>query len=136
MADQPTGSSIPPPVPEQPPWTPLVDHSRADDRKRTVPPPTVRRVVVRFVAGSLIASALLLGFSVWGSYEAARNESLTDARITTDLLATLVIEPNITDGLGTGDPTALSRLDAVVEEQLRDFSVLRVKVWDDEQRIV
>jgi two-component system, NarL family, sensor kinase len=136
MAAQPTGSSTPPLVSEQPPWTRLVDPSRPNDRERTIPPPSVRRVALQFVAGSLIAGALLLGFSVWGSYAAARNESLADARITTELLATLVIEPNITDGLGTGDPTALSRLDAVVEEQLRDFSVVRVKVWDDEQRIV
>jgi two-component system, NarL family, sensor kinase len=136
MSAQPTGSSTPPLVPEQPPWTPLVDHSMADDRKRTIPPPTARRVVLRFVAGSLIAAALLLGFSVWGSYAAARHESLADARITTDLLATLVIEPNITDGLRTRDPGALSRLDAVVEEQLRDFSVVRVKISDDEQRIL
>src|SRR5688500_9576978 len=113
MAAQPTGSSIPPLVPEQPPWTPLVEPARADDRERTIPPPTVRRVVLRFVAGSPIAATLLLAFSVWGSYAVARNESLADARITTDLLATLVIEPNVTDGLRTRDPGALSRLDAV-----------------------
>jgi signal transduction histidine kinase len=123
-------------VPEQPPWTRLVDSSSAEDRGRTVLPPTVRRVVLRFVAGSLVAAALLLGFSVWASYAAARNESLTDARSTTDLLATLVIEPNVTEGLRTGDPEAVSRLDTVVDEQLRDFSVVRMKIWDDEQRIV
>ncbi|MGK5111125.1 MULTISPECIES: sensor histidine kinase [unclassified Geodermatophilus] len=99
-------------------------------------PPTARRVLARFVAGNLLAAAVLLASSVWASHVAARNESLADARSRTDLLAALLIEPNLDDALLAGDTRAAARLDAVVEGQLRDASVVRIKIWDESERIV
>ncbi|MGY1634116.1 sensor histidine kinase [Geodermatophilus sp. SYSU D01186] len=90
----------------------------------------------RFVAGNVVAASLLLAASVWASHAAARSEALADARSRTDLVAELLVEPNLGGGLLTGDPQAIADLDAVVETQLRDAAVVRLKIWDDDQRIV
>jgi two-component system, NarL family, sensor kinase len=99
-------------------------------------PPTVRRVVGRFVLVNVIAVGLLLAGSVWASYMVAKREALGHARETTGLLASLLIEPNLTDAVLSGDPGALDRLDDMVEQQLRDTDVVRVKIWDAESRII
>ena len=77
-------------------WTRLVEHAAATSRRR---PPTVGRVVGRFIAANLVGVVLLLAGSVWAGRQAAQDEALRDARHTTDLIATLLVEPNIGDGL-------------------------------------
>jgi len=127
----------PAPTDEAPPWVPLAGAAASeDDARATGSPRTVRRVLARFVAGNLVAATLLLAASVWASNAAARNQSLADGKNTTDLLATLLIEPNLQDELLTGDREAVARLDQVVEEQLRDASLVRIKIWDEDERIV
>jgi two-component system NarL family sensor kinase len=128
----PTGQASDPPAP----WVRLVDGPGSGASPHVVRPPSVRRVMARFAVGNVLVAILLLAASVWASHEVARKESLTDARVRTDLLATLLIEPNLDDTLLSGDPRAVARLDTVVERQLRDASVIRLKIWDDDQRIV
>jgi two-component system, NarL family, sensor kinase len=127
----PTQRSVPgPPASEAaaaaPPWRRLTgaEGARADRR-----PPTVRRVMARFVAANLVVAALLLAGSAWAGHNAARKESLADARETTDLLAALFIEPNL-DGLLAENPKALAALDEVAAGPLEDADVVRIKIWD------
>jgi signal transduction histidine kinase len=89
----------------------------------------VGRVVGRFVLANLIAVVLLLAGSVWASREAARVESIADARHATDLLATLLVEPNLDDRLVDGDAGAVASLDAVLRGRLAAAMVVRVKIW-------
>ncbi len=120
-----------------PPWTRLVDGGDSDGGSRARRrPPSVRRVLARFVAANLVVAALLLTGSVWAGHRAARTESLNDVRATTDLLAGLVVEPNLSDGVLTGDPRALDLLDDVVERELRRAGVVRIKIWDPSSRIL
>ncbi len=108
-------------------WTNLVDGPAA---ARSRPRPTsLGRVVGRFVAANLIAVALLMAGSVWASQEAAQNEAIADARHTTDLLATLLVVPNLDPGLVTSDPRAVAALDAVLQDRLAAADVIRVKIW-------
>jgi signal transduction histidine kinase len=93
-------------------------------------------VLTRFAVANVVAFALLLAGGVWASHVAARHQALADARTTTDLIATLLVQPALDDDLLTGDPGAVARLDAVVEGQLRDAAVVRVKVWNADERIV
>jgi two-component system, NarL family, sensor kinase len=99
-------------------------------------PPSVRQVLARFVAANLGIALLLLAGSLWAGNSAARRESLADARTTTDLLAELLIEPNVSDGVLTGDPRALTALDGVVDGQLREAAVVRIKIWDADMQVV
>ena len=115
-----------------PPWRRLTDGGPVGARARRRPP-SVREVLARFVAANLVIALLLLAGSLWAGNSAARRESLADARTTTDLLAELLIEPNVGDGVLTGDPRALTALDDIVDGQLREAAVVRIKIWDADQ---
>lgn len=120
-----------------PPWVRLVDGGRtAPRRSERRPAPTARRVLGQFVVANLVAVALLLAGSVWASARAAEAESVADARATTDVLTTVLIEPALTDGVLTGDEAALAALDDVVTDALRDTELVRIKIWDASGRIV
>jgi signal transduction histidine kinase len=96
----------------------------------------VGRVVGRFVVANLIGVVLILACSVWASRQAAQDEALSGARHSTDLMATLLVEPNVDDTLPAGDPQAVARLDDVVRERIAAAGVVRVKIWTPDGRIV
>ena len=115
-------------------WTNLVDGpAAARSRPR---PPSLGRVVGRFVVANLVAVTLLMAGSVWASQEAAQNEAIADARHTTDLLATLLVVPNLQDGLTAGDPGAVAALDDVLRDRVAAADVIRVKIWTPDGDIV
>jgi two-component system NarL family sensor kinase len=117
-----------------PGWTTLVDGGAA---ARTGPrAPSVGRVVGRFVVANLIAVVLLMAGSVWASGAAAKEEAIADARHGTDLLATLLVEPNLDERLAAGDPQGVAALDAVLRDRLPSADVLRLKIWSPDGRIL
>jgi two-component system, NarL family, sensor kinase len=115
-------------------WTHLVDGAAAT-RPRPQPP-SVGRVVGRFVVANLVAVGLLMAGSAWASRTAAQDEAIADARHTTDLLASLLVEPTLDEGLLTGDPDSVESMDRVVRDRLAAAEVLRVKIWTPDGRIV
>ena len=117
-----------------PSWVSLVHRPTTASARR--PPPSVGRVVARFVAANLVGVILVLAASVWASRQAAQDEALRDARHTTDLMATLLVEPNVADTLLTGDPQAIRRLDGVLWDRIATAEVMRVKIWAPDGRIV
>lgn len=118
------------------PWVRLVDGVQAAPGRSGRPAPTARRVLGQFVVANLVAVGLLLAGSVWASGRAAESESLADARTTADVLATVLVEPVLTDGVVTGDAASLRSLDEVISSALRDAELVRVKIWDSSGRIV
>ena len=116
-------------------WTPLAQ-GRAAARGRTAVP-TTGNVVGRFVLANLAAVALVLAGAVWAGREAAEAEAIADARRATDLLATLLVEPNLEESLLVGDPRAVAALDeAISDDRLASAAVRHVKIWVPEDRIV
>jgi signal transduction histidine kinase len=67
---------------------------------------------------------------------AARAESIEDARRVTQVLAQSVVEPNVGPDLVRGNPAAIARLDQVVVGRVTAGSLVRVKIWTPEGRIV
>jgi signal transduction histidine kinase len=126
---QPTG-----PPDGEPGWLPLVDGTAVD--RHHPHSPSVGQVVGRFVLANLVAVVLLLAGGLWAGVGAAEDEALADARNTTDVLATLLVEPNIDDRLLAGDTEAIASLDARLPARLAAIGVIRVKVWTEEGRIV
>ncbi len=118
-----------------PEWTSLVDGAAAAARRPHVP--SGGRVIGRFVVANLIAVALLVAGAVWAGRQAATEEAIADARRTTELLATLLVEPALTEGILDGDPQAVAALDAAITpERLESASVRHVKIWAPNDRIV
>jgi two-component system, NarL family, sensor kinase len=117
-----------------PDWIQLTEASAAGGRRPRTP--TVGQVVGRFLLANLVTAVLLLAGGVWASVHAAEEEALADARRTTDLLATVLIQPNVEAGLPDGDPAAVAALDAAITGRLAETDVIRVKIWSPDGVIV
>ena len=95
-----------------------------------------RRVVIQVIAGIVV---VLIGVTVAGAFASRRvaeREAVTDAAHTTDLIARHVVQPAITNGLVSDDPTALHAFDRVIRRQVLSSSLVRVKLWTAAGRIV
>ena len=97
----------------------------------------VREAVLRYAAAALVAVLLVGLLAIWLFRRAGEAEAIRDARDQTLIAAESSIEPALTPALLRGDPQALADLDRVVQERvLGDASIVRVKLWDREGRIV
>ncbi|WP_207453411.1 sensor histidine kinase [Herbiconiux sp. SYSU D00978] len=110
-------------VPERP-------DRRTEDRSE------VREAVKRFL---LIGLATLLFVSIpvalWILFHAERH-ALDNARTSTQRLADFAVGPLVTDELFAGDAEAIEGIDRRLDAWLNRGPVLRIKVWDENGRIV
>jgi signal transduction histidine kinase len=106
-----------------------------DDGPVGVPPPSIGSAVARFVAGSLVAVAVV----TVGGYFALRNITIQDAERATRQLVQIdgrLVQSALTDGLLKRDPAAIAKVDDAVVSQVlpelpsKDVPVVnRVKIW-------
>jgi len=92
--------------------------------------------VTKFVAGSLVAALVFIVASVPLLRHLGRTEAIRDARATARLAAAGAVEPNLSDDLLSNDPRAVARIDRVVQERVLSKSIVRVKIWSGDGRIV
>ena len=97
---------------------------------------TTRRAIFRLALASLIVAIALGGVGAVVSRRAAQTAAVEDAQTVTEVLAHTVISPNLTDGLVDGDQRAIRRLDQVVVGKVTGGSLVRVKLWTPEGRIL
>jgi two-component system, NarL family, sensor kinase len=99
-------------------------------------PPSVTSAVLRFTIASVLAIAVV----VVGGFFALRGVTVREAeRDTSDrveLQGGLVESAGLTDGLLRGDPEAIARVDDVVVARLLSDTVVRVKIWSRDGRIL
>ena len=94
------------------------------------------RVLVQVIAAAAI---VLLAVAVAGSVASrklAERESVTDAAHVTDLLADAVVQPALDDGLLDGAPAAVASIDAAVRTHVLGPSIVRVKIWSPDGRVL
>jgi two-component system NarL family sensor kinase len=101
-----------------------------------MPMRSFRATALRFVVTHLVVTAIVAAAAVGWSCIAARARALDATAQAARGDATALVAPLCTAGLGRGDAHAVSALDRVVRGQLRDGSVLRVKVWTPQGRIL
>jgi signal transduction histidine kinase len=92
--------------------------------------------VVQFLAAVLTVLVVVAIGTVQLSRRAADDEAINDARSTTELLATSVVQPAIPRGLAAGRPGAVDRFDRTALRRLLVGDVLRIKIWTADGRIV
>jgi signal transduction histidine kinase len=92
--------------------------------------------VLQFMAAGLVAVAVVGLATGIASRRVGQREAITDARTTTLVKAQTIVEPVVTDGLLTREPTSVQRVDAVVRERVLDASLVRVKIWTRDGLIV
>lgn len=96
----------------------------------------VRSAVLQFLTAGLIALVLVaVPVTFWIRAEAERH-ALNNARETTQRLADNVVGPLITPQLLAREPAAVQRLDQRLAPWLDNGDLTRIKVWDENGRVV
>jgi len=99
-------------------------------------PVSVASAVLWFVASGLVAIALI-GFGViYAARNTATDEAVADSIRLTEVVSRGLVEPVLDDGVVSGDPDALDRLDASVQERIIGDAIVRVKLWTRDGVIV
>src|SRR4051794_10296691 len=100
------------------------------------PPPRASSAIARFMLGSLAAIAVV----VVGGYFSLRHitvkEAERDTRARVELQGALVASAALDDGVLRGDQRSLEKLDDLVAARLLSPSVVRVKLWSRDGRIL
>ena len=115
--------------------------SDAEDDKKTTDPGAAERFQVRaavakfFLMGFLALLVVATPVAFW-IRAAAERHALDNAVILTQRVADLAIKPLVNEALLAGDASALSALDRALQPWYGDASVLRIKVWDADGRVV
>src|SRR5918992_2668541 len=105
------------------------------ERRPLAAPPNPRSVLLRFALGTLAAIAV----AVAGGYYALRAVAMDEARRETRTRvqeAGHLVESVLRDGLLRGDTAAVRALDDVVVGRVLSSSVVRVKVWSPDGRVL
>ncbi|RIJ77044.1 integral membrane sensor signal transduction histidine kinase [Nakamurella silvestris] len=116
----------------RPDWIPLA----AGTPIREEVPLQRRRVFVQVIVVAVLVIIVVALVGVFAARRLAESEAVNDAAATADLLADTVVQPAIVDGLLTGDPAALAAIDTVVREHVLGDSIVRVKIWEPDGRII
>ena len=98
-------------------------------------PPTARSVLLLFALGSAAAIAVV----VVGGYFALRSVAIDEAKRETRTRvqeAGQLVEATLGDGLLAGKPSALEAVDDVVVSRVLSSSIVRVKVWSADGRVL
>ena len=116
----------------RPPWTLVAAGAPA----RADVPLRRRRVIVQVIIGAIVVIVAVGLVGVVAARRLAEAEAVNDAAKTADLLADAVVQPVLTDGLLIGDASAMSSMDSVVRQHVLAGSIVRVKIWDAQGRVV
>ena len=97
---------------------------------------TVARQVGQFTLAGVVA-VVIVGFATAiASRRVGEREAIVDARTKTLAKAQGYVEPVVTNALLTGDPASVRKIGAVVQRDVLDASLVRVKIWTRNGTIV
>jgi len=99
-------------------------------------PASIKQLIVRFGIGAVAALTLVSVFTAYASRRVGTDQAIADARIATEYIAKGVIETNLTDAMINGDEVALSRFNNKIQKAVIDESLVRVKIWNSDGKIV
>jgi len=122
----PSGHHVPMPGPD----------GLASGRRAVAPPLSATSAIARFMLGSLAAIAVVVVGGFFALRSVTVHEAERDTRERVELQGALVASAGLRDGVLDGDPAALQRLDDVVQGRILSPSVVRVKVWSRDGRIL
>lgn len=96
----------------------------------------IRSAVAKFLLMGFMALLLVATPVAFWIRSAAEKHALNNAILQTQRVADLALGPLVTKALLAGDRAALAEMDRAVQRWRADTSVLRVKVWTAEGRVV
>jgi signal transduction histidine kinase len=99
-------------------------------------PPSTTSAVSRFLAGTVVALAVVVIGGFFALRSVTTNEAERNTREQVQAQGRLVESGGLTDGVLRGDRRSLQRLDDVVLGQVLSPSIVRVKLWSQDGRIL
>src|SRR3954469_6617439 len=99
-------------------------------------PPSTTAAVARFVAGTLVAIVVVVVGGFFALRSVTTNEAERDTRQAVQAQGRLVESGGLTDGVLRGNQRSLERLDDVVLGQVLSPSIVRVKIWSKDGRVL
>ncbi|RNM12416.1 sensor histidine kinase [Nocardioides pocheonensis] len=111
----------------------VVSQERARDLPEVRRP---ERLVAVIAVGAVLVLALSVLVGVVAARKLAERQAVNDAANTADLLAEAVVQPVLTDAIASGDPAAVAAVGSALADYLENSSLVRVKVWTKDGRIV
>jgi signal transduction histidine kinase len=97
---------------------------------------SVAGALAQFAIGGLIATVVLGFVAVSVLRTEGRSEATRDAKQITRIIGRGIVQPELTDGLLTGDRRVIARVDRVIRQRVVVDPVVRVKIWAADGRIV
>lgn len=114
------------------PWVVVAEPQQEADDPGSEP----RRLLLTVALGAAVALVVVSLLGVAAARTLAERQAVNSAANTADLLSEAVVQPALQNDIVTGDPAAV----AAVADALRDYvdssSLVRVKLWDREGRIL
>jgi signal transduction histidine kinase len=95
-----------------------------------------RRVYLQVLVVTALVVLLVGALGAVASRQVAEREAVRDAARQAAVLADAVITPALQDGIITSEPAAVMQLDQVVHRHVLDETVVRVKFWTADGRII
>jgi signal transduction histidine kinase len=95
-----------------------------------------RAALAQFAVGGLLVLALLAVAGAHILHNAAVEDGVNDAAALASTQARFVVEPSLTDGLVSGDPTSIATFDRKLRPLLLEPGVLRIKLWASDGTII
>jgi hypothetical protein len=99
-------------------------------------PPSATSAITRFMLGSLAAIAVVVVGGFFALRSVTVREAERDTRQRVELQGAVVESAGLGDGVLRGDARALARLDDVVAGRVLSPSVVRVKIWSRDGRVL
>lgn len=92
--------------------------------------------MLRFTAVGVLVLAVLAALIALAARQTGIDQAVDRATEATYLIGQAVVEPHLTPEVVAGDPEALRELDAAMDAFAPEGSLVRVKLWDSDGRIV
>ncbi|HEX3088905.1 MAG TPA: ATP-binding protein [Ilumatobacteraceae bacterium] len=99
-------------------------------------PASIRQLILRFGIGAIAALTLVSVFTALASRRVGTERAIAEAQNATFYIAKGVIETNADDGLLTGDPDSIQRLDERVHAAVLSGPLVRIKLWTEDGTII
>jgi signal transduction histidine kinase len=99
-------------------------------------PVRLRRVVLSVVVAALIVLGLVAVSGTIVSRHTAVSQSVHEAAELSDLIASSVVQPVLTDAMTASPSVTSTTLDPIVRSRVLSSTIVRVKIWTPEGRIL
>jgi two-component system NarL family sensor kinase len=96
----------------------------------------LRNEVARFAAGGLLAACLVGAGTFFVVSRDAESQAIQHAKDITQVEATGIVQPALSDSLLHRDPAAIGALDTIVRQRILSRDVVRVKLWTSDGTVI